>query len=277
MRFLGLEILPGASGRYGVAGFGYNGRRILTYFAFQNMHRFYINAELDAQSLLALPDNVVRHVHVLRLREGERVVLFNGNGKSYPAVLQGISKRAAQAEIYGEVAADNESPLDMTLVQAVSGGDRMDFTLQKSVELGVRRIIPVLSARSIVRLEGERAEKRVARWQEIVVAACEQSGRNVVPPVLPLRGFAEALQCLPESDVKLLLGLNGAVSLRNAAAEPRKVVFMVGPEGGWTAEEEALAVAAGFQAVLLGKRVLRTETAALAAISAMQVLWGDFV
>lgn len=241
------------------------------------MPRFYLEAKLSPGKTLELPSGVVRHVNVLRLREGEEIVLFNGNGKSYPAVLQTLSKRSVQALVTHEEAADNESPLDITLIQAVSSGERMDFTLQKSVELGVKRIIPVLSARSIVKLDGERAEKRVARWQEIVVSACEQSGRNIVPEVSPLVGLKEMLQCLPESDVKLLLGLNRARSLKDVATQPDKIVFMVGPEGGWTTEEEALAFEAGFQSVLLGKRVLRTETAALAAIAAMQTLWGDFV
>lgn len=241
------------------------------------MPRFYLEAELAVGKTFELPAEVVRHVNVLRLREGEEIVLFNGNGKSYPAVLQALSKRSAQALITQEEESDNESPLDITLVQAVSSGERMDFTLQKSVELGVKRIIPVSSARSIVKLGGERAEKRVARWQEIVVSACEQSGRNIVPTVSPLMGFKEMLQCLPESDVKLLLGLNQAQSLKDVVGNPKKIVFMVGPEGGWTPEEEALALEAGFQSVLLGKRVLRTETAALAAIAAMQTLWGDFV
>lgn len=241
------------------------------------MPRFYLEAELSPGKTLELPSGVVRHVNVLRLRKGEEIVLFNGNGKSYSAVLQALSKRSVQALVMHEEAADNESPLDITLIQAVSSGERMDFTLQKSVELGVKRIIPVLSARSIVKLDGERAEKRVARWQEIVVSACEQSGRNIVPEVSPLVGFKEMLQCLPESDVKLLLGLNRARSLKEVATQPDKIVFMVGPEGGWTSEEEALAFEAGFQSVLLGKRVLRTETAALAAIAAMQTLWGDFV
>ncbi|MDO4248316.1 MAG: 16S rRNA (uracil(1498)-N(3))-methyltransferase [Neisseria sp.] len=241
------------------------------------MPRFYINGGLSPESEVALPDNVVRHIHVLRLREGSEVVLFNGNGCAYPAQLQRLDKRSALAKVLRQEAADKESSLDITLVQAVSGGDRMDFTLQKSVELGVGRIIPVWAARSIVKLDAERAGKRVARWQEIVVSACEQSGRNVVPPVLPPAGFGEMLQCLPESDVRLLLGPNRAQSLCEAAEAPRKIVFMVGPEGGWTPEEEALALAADFRPVLLGKRILRTETAALAAIAAMQTLWGDFV
>ena len=241
------------------------------------MPRFYVSAELNPGLMLELPDNVLRHLHVLRVKAGEEITLFNGNGRAYAARLTALEKRRATALVLDEAAPANESPLRITLIQAVSGGERMDFTLQKSVELGVAEIWPVLSERSIVRLAGERADKRVARWQEIVVSACEQSGRNVVPQVRPLQSYREALADLPAADARLLLGLNHAQSLQNAAAAPRNITFMVGPEGGWTAAEEQQAFAAGFQAVMLGPRVLRTETAALAAIAAMQVLWGDFV
>ncbi|UOO81516.1 16S rRNA (uracil(1498)-N(3))-methyltransferase [Uruburuella testudinis] len=241
------------------------------------MPRFYVSTELSPGRTLELPENVVRHLHVLRLKNHEAIVLFNGNGHAYPARLTVLEKRRACAEITAEETPAVESPLHITLIQAVSSGERMDFTLQKSVELGVAEIRPVLSGRSIVRLSGDRADKRVARWQEIVLSACEQSGRNIVPPVLPLVSYCEALAALPAADVRLLMSLNQAQSLKDIAAEPQAVTFMVGPEGGWTAEEEAQAFAAGFQAVTLGSRVLRTETASLAAIAAMQTLWGDFV
>ena len=239
------------------------------------MPRFYLSEVLSAGRAVSLPDNVVRHLHVLRLRPDDEIVLFNGDGKAYPARLDVLEKRRATVEILREEEADNESPLNITLVQAVSSGERMDFTLQKSVELGVNEIIPVESARSVVKLSGERAEKRVSRWQEIVISACEQSGRNTVPAVRPLLPFRRALQNLPDAEAKLLMGLNRSCRL-NSLPPPRSVVFMVGPEGGWTEEEERLAQEAGFQAVSLGRRVLRTETAALAAIAAMQTLWGDF-
>ena len=241
------------------------------------MPRFYVSAELSPGLMLELPDNVLRHLHVLRVKAGEEITLFNGNGRAYAARLTALEKRRAAALVLDEAAPANESPLRITLIQAVSGGERMDFTLQKSVELGVAEIRPVLSERSIVRLSGERADKRVARWQEIVISACEQSGRNTVPKVRPIVAYAQALADLPAADEHLLMSLNRAQSLKNIAAAPRALTFMVGPEGGWTAAEEQQAFAAGFQAVKLGPRVLRTETAALAAIAAMQVLWGDFV
>lgn len=241
------------------------------------MPRFYLAISLFSEQSVELPSDVVRHINVLRLREGQKIVLFNGNGKAYTAVLRKLSKKSAQAEVIEETAADDkESCLDITLVQAVSSGERMDFTLQKSVELGIKQIIPVVSTRSIVKLDGERAEKRVMRWQEIVVSACEQCGRNVVPRVMPIMGFRQMLESLPEGGMRLLLGLNGARKLGNQIDKPKRIVFMVGPEGGWTPDEEQQALSAGFEAILLGPRILRTETAALAALAAMQTLWGDF-
>lgn len=240
------------------------------------MPRFYVDFALSPDSVVELPDNVVRHLNVLRVKNTEEIVLFNGNGKAYPALPEVLEKRRASLRILREEATDNESPLNITLVQAVSAAERMDFTLQKSVELGVAEIRPVISERCVVRLSGERAEKRVARWQEIVVSACEQSGRNIVPKVLPLTTYVQALQQLPQETTKLLMSLNRAQKLSDVQPQSGKVVFMVGPEGGWTEKEEQQAFDAGFQSVTLGKRVLRTETASLAAIAAMQTLWGDF-
>ena len=240
------------------------------------MPRFYVDFALSPDSVVKLPDDVVRHLNVLRVKNTEEIVLFNGNGKAYPALPEVLEKRRASVRILREEATDNESPLNITLVQAVSSAERMDFTLQKSVELGVAEIRPVISERCVVRLSGERAEKRVARWQEIVVSACEQSGRNIVPKVLPLTTYAQALQQLPQETTKLLMSLNRAQKLGDVQPQSGKVVFMVGPEGGWTEKEEQQAFDAGFQSVTLGKRVLRTETASLAAIAAMQTLWGDF-
>lgn len=240
------------------------------------MPRFYVDFALSPDSVVELPDNVVRHLNVLRVKNTEEIVLFNGNGKAYPALPEVLEKRRASVRILREEVTDNESPLNITLVQAVSAAERMDFTLQKSVELGVAEIRPVISERCVVRLSGERAEKRVARWQEIVVSACEQSGRNIVPKVLPLTTYAQALQQLPQETTKLLMSLNRAQKLSDVRPQSGKVVFMVGPEGGWTEKEEQQAFDAGFQSVTLGKRVLRTETASLAAIAAMQTLWGDF-
>jgi len=170
-----------------------------------------------------------------------------------------------------------ESPLAVTLVQAVSSGERMDYTIQKAVELGVAAVQPLLTERSIVRLDGERRARRVAHWQAVAVAACEQCGRNVVPPVLPVVPLPDWLAGQTvASGVRLLLSPAGRSRLADLERPAAPLHLLAGPEGGWSAGEEALAVDAGFVAVRLGPRVLRTETAALAALAAMQVLWGDF-
>lgn len=240
------------------------------------MSRFYLPENLSVGQTIALPDNIVRHLNVLRVRPNENITLFDGKGKAHAAQLTVLEKRRAEAEILREDTTDNESPLNITLIQSISSGERMDFTLQKSVELGVTAIQPVISERCIVRLDGERAAKRLARWQEIVISACEQSGRNTVPPVLPIIGYREALDKMPSESTKLIMSINRARKLADIRHPSGAIVFMVGPEGGWTEQEEQQAFEAGFQAVTLGKRILRTETAPLAALAAMQTLWGDF-
>ncbi|ABX72501.1 16S rRNA (uracil(1498)-N(3))-methyltransferase [Neisseria meningitidis] len=240
------------------------------------MPRFHLPENLSVGQTVALPDNIVRHLNVLRVRPNENITLFDGKGKAHAARLTVLEKRRAEAEILHEDTTDNESPLNITLIQSISSGERMDFTLQKSVELGVTAIQPVISERCIVRLDGERAAKRLARWQEIVISACEQSGRNTVPPVLPIIGYREALDKMPSESTKLIMSINRARKLGDIRQPSGAIVFMVGPEGGWTEQEEQQAFEAGFQAVTLGKRILRTETAPLAALAAMQTLWGDF-
>ncbi len=240
------------------------------------MPRFHLPENLVIGQTVALPDNIVRHLNVLRVRPNENITLFDGKGKAHAARLTVLEKRRAEAEILHEDTTDNASPLNIMLIQSISSGDRMDFTLQKSVELGVTVIQPVISERCIVRLDGERAAKRLARWQEIVISACEQSGRNTVPPVLPIISYREALDKMPSESTKLIMSINRARKLGDIRQPSGAIVFMVGPEGGWTEQEEQQAFDAGFQAVTLGKRILRTETAALAALAAMQTLWGDF-
>ena len=239
------------------------------------MPRFYLPAPLALQTTFSLPENIVRHIHVLRLNTGDSITLFNGTGNDFDATLQEIGKRHAECHITAQRQPENESPLAITLVQAISSGERMDFTLQKSVELGVHAIQPIISERCVVRLSGERAEKRVQRWQDIVIAACEQSGRSIVPTVLPIVSFTDYLRQMPP-ELHLMMSLRRATTLRGIAPAPQTLRLMIGPEGGWTPAEEQAALAAGVQTITLGKRVLRTETAAMAAMAAMQVLWGDF-
>lgn len=240
------------------------------------MPRFYLSEPLCPQNRFRLPENIVRHIHVLRLKAGDAIVLFDGTGNNFPAVLTELDKRQIHCQIGQPETAINESPLDITLIQAISSGDRMDFTLQKSVELGVKRIIPLISSRCVVRLSGERADKRVQRWQEIVIAACEQSGRATVPQVSPIMMFPDYLAQITPQNGHLLMSLHQAKRLGDIAPVPPNIHLMIGPEGGWSCEEEHAAIAAGCQAITLGPRVLRTETASLAAIAAMQTLWGDF-
>ena len=239
------------------------------------MPRFYLPTDLAPNTTFRLPENIVRHIHVLRLNTGDSITLFNGTGNDFDATLQAIGKRHAECHIHAQRQPENESPLAITLVQAISSGERMDFTLQKSVELGVHAIQPIISERCVVRLSGERAEKRVQRWQDIVIAACEQSGRSMVPPVLPIVSFTDYLRQMPP-ELHLMMSLRRATTLRGIAPAPQTLRLMIGPEGGWTPAEEQAALDAGVQTITLGKRVLRTETAAMAAMAAMQVLWGDF-
>ena len=239
------------------------------------MPRFYLPAPLAPHTTFSLPDNIVRHIHVLRLNTGDNITLFNGTGSDFDATLQEIGKRHAECHITAQRQPENESALNITLVQAVSSGERMDFTLQKSVELGVRAIQPMISERCVVRLSGDRADKRVQRWQDIVIAACEQSGRSIVPTVQPIVSFSDYLRQMPP-ELHLMMSLRRATTLRDITPAPQTLRLMIGPEGGWTPAEEQAALAAGVQTITLGKRVLRTETAAMAAMAAMQVLWGDF-
>lgn len=239
------------------------------------MARFYYPNSVLLGTSLVLPDEIVRHIHVLRMQVGEYFVLFDGEGQEYHARLERLGKREAVCCIEGVEKQSRESPLNITLVQAISSGDRMDFTLQKSVELGVVAIQPIISERCVVRLAGERAEKKVARWQEIVISACEQCGRNIVPPVLPIISFREYLQQKLPEKLHLMMSLNQARTLKDITP-PRELSLMIGPEGGWSPNEEQQALQAGVQAMTLGQRVLRTETASLAALAAMQTLWGDF-
>ena len=240
------------------------------------MPRFYVPQTFVAGEVLRLPENVCRHIQVLRLQAGAPLALFDGQGQAAAAELLEIGRKQALARVDKLLAESRESPLAVTLIQAVSASEKMDFAVQKGTELGVKRIIPAVSTRSNVRLSGERAEKKVRRWQEIAISACEQCRRNEVPPVAPIADLPQVLAALPaDSGARLLLSPRGGVPLRSLPPA-QSAVLLIGPEGGLTAEEEDLARSHGFQAVQLGARVLRTETAALAALAAMQALWGDF-
>ncbi|OHX12305.1 16S rRNA (uracil(1498)-N(3))-methyltransferase [Chromobacterium sphagni] len=240
------------------------------------MPRFYLDADLQVGQQLSLPDAVVRHVQVLRLNAGDAITLFNGKGGEYQATLNSVQKRDAQCLIEHCDQVSRETPLWLGLAQGISSGDKMEFTLQKGVEMGVSQFQPLAAGRSVVKLSGERADKRVARWQEIVISACEQSGRNTIPQVLPILTLNEWLAQPQQVDIRLILSPRGDRSLAELSAKPVRSWLMVGPEGGFSGLEEDAALAAGWTPLRLGPRILRTETAALAAVAAMQAVWGDY-
>ena len=236
--------------------------------------RFFAPVDLALGAEIRLPDRAAHHLAVLRLRGGDGVTLFNGRGGEFAAELVRLSAGQAWARVLTGCDPERESPLCVALAQCVSSGDRMDTTLQKSTELGVRRIVPLASERSVVRLSGDRAEKRVAHWRNVVIAACEQCGRNRVPEVAGITGIEAFLHDEDPGDLRLLLDPEADRALRELP-RPEKVSLLVGPEGGLTERERASAERAGYVPVRFGPRVLRTETAPLAAIAAMQTLWGD--
>jgi len=239
--------------------------------------RFFVDEALTVPGTLALPEAAAHHAaHVRRLRNGDSVTLFNGRGGEYAARIIAIGKHDVSVSIERHDPVERESPLSVTLVQALSSGERMDLTIQKAVELGVSRIVPVESERSVVRLKGERAEKRVAHWQQVVISACEQCGRNRIPEVRMISPLAVWLAA-EETDAQRWLLLPGAdVVLRDLPRPQKAIELLVGPEGGLTDAEIDAAQRAGYQPVRLGPRVLRTETAAPALLAAIQALWGDF-
>jgi 16S rRNA (uracil1498-N3)-methyltransferase len=233
--------------------------------------RFYVDARLKAGARIELAGAAAHHVlRVLRLREGDPLILFDGNGGEWEGVLASKS----QVELTAHRDVERESPLQVVLVQGVSSGDRMDLTVQKAVELGVAAIQPVLSRKSVVRLEGSRADARVDHWRRVAVAACEQCGRNRVPEIRGLMPLEKFCSVVTDPEPRLLLSPGGA-SLKGIQLD-KAATLAAGPEAGFSAEEESALEAAGFRRVALGPRILRTETAALAALAALNALRGDF-
>lgn len=217
-----------------------------------------------------LDPGAARHlVRVLRLRVGDAFTAFDGSGAEWPSVL--VDERRART---GHARTPSrESNLSVTLVQGISRGERMDWTLQKAVELGVSRIVPVIAERTTVRLSGERAAKRVAHWNGVIVSACEQSGRNTLPTLAPVQSLDEWLEKV--ATPALVLDPTATHGLRAFASHAPDFTLLVGPEGGFSERELAAARAAGCAGVRLGPRILRTETAGVAALAALQALFGD--
>ena len=238
--------------------------------------RVYVEAELGPGTRLRLEGPAAVHVtRVLRLGTGDAVTLFNGDGSDYPARISGLGRGAVDAEVTDVVAARAESPLPVTLVQGIARGERMDFVLQKATELGVAAILPVATARSVVRLDDDGRVRRLAHWRGVTIAACEQCGRARVPAIAEPRGFTSWLAETPRSPTRLLLSPDADVPLADAARGTTALELLVGPEGGLEDEERGAALAAGFRACRLGPRVLRSETAAIAAIAVLQAVAGD--
>jgi 16S rRNA (uracil1498-N3)-methyltransferase len=240
--------------------------------------RFFTDSPLAPNTEIQLSENAAAHAtRALRLNVGDNATLFNGDGFDYECTLTSVKKNAVSATITGTKQVNNESPLSIILLQGISSGDRMDFTIQKAVELGVTKIQPINSQRSVVKLSAERAEKRIEHWQNVAISACEQSGRAYVPQVLPPLSLETWLSQNPHTDTtRILLNPVGAKRLTEIHQPGTSIELLIGAEGGLSNGEIELAISQQFQSIVLGPRILRTETAALTAISVMQSLWGDF-
>jgi 16S rRNA (uracil1498-N3)-methyltransferase len=238
--------------------------------------RFFIETALAPADWVDLPTAVAHHaLRVLRLRAGDEVTVFNGRGGEFHGLLQ-VSGVQARVRIERHVAIERESPLSTTLIQAWIAADKLDWVIEKAVELGVARVVIGPSARSVVRLDAERRERRLRRLNEIAVAACCQSGRNVIPRIDGAPTLREALQLgQPATGIGLLLDPEATVSIVEAADAAPAITLVVGPEGGFDDTERTLVTSLGYRAVSIGPRILRTETAGLAALAVLQSVAGD--
>lgn len=238
------------------------------------MPRFHCPQPLSVGLTVELPEAVAHHLHVVRLQPGAGLTLFNGEGGQYRATLLETGKRRASATVDAFEAVEAETPYALTLAQGLPEGSKMDWIVEKAVELGVAAIQPLAARRSVVRLAGERAEKRQAHWQGVIVAASEQCGRNRLARLHPLAD-AQGWLATPGDGLRILLSPRASASLAGwARSTPaRDVTLLVGPEGGFSPEEEDAAVAAGALALSMGPRVLRTETAGLAALAVLAGTW----
>src|SRR5688572_2339120 len=236
--------------------------------------RLYIERELAGTSL-ALDESEAHYLgHVLRLARGDRLVVFNGRGTERDASVDSLQRRGATLALAATRSPLPEPSLDLTLVQALPKSDAMDLIVQKATELGVRTLVPVYTEFSVVRLDAERSERRVAHWRKIARSACEQCGRHTPPRIEPALDLAAAIEALPAT-ARLALDPSAEIALAEQAPPTSGLVVAVGPEGGFGAADWRRLDAAGFTRVALGRRVLRAETAAIAACAIAQSRWGD--
>jgi 16S rRNA (uracil1498-N3)-methyltransferase len=239
--------------------------------------RFFCPPPLAAGAEVALPAGAAHHAaRVLRLAPGAAVTLFDGEGGECAARLSRVDGRGVIAHVDARRAVERESPLAITLIQGLAAADRMDYAIRKAVELGVAAVVPVKTARSVARLDRERALRRVEHWRQIIVGACEQCGRNRLPAIHAPRDLLEWLRAPSTASSRLLPAPDASQGLSQLAQPEGAIELLVGPEGGLAPEESAAAVVAGFRAVRLGPRILRTETVAPAVLAAMNALWGDW-
>lgn len=237
--------------------------------------RIFTNQSLHAGATVELEENAARHlVRVLRLKAGQIVILFNGAGGEYSGELADIGKNGASVHVTGFDDNDRESPLKIHLAIGISRGERMDLVVQKATELGVTSIQPLFCERSEVKLSGQRLDRKLHHWQQIAISACEQCQRNRVPSISSANKFSDWL-ALEQPGLCFVLHHRTATSLAEVEASPQEITLLVGPEGGLSEAEIAAAESAGFQSLALGPRVLRTETAPLAALAILQARWGD--
>lgn len=238
--------------------------------------RAYIDSVLEVGITMPLPEQVHNHlVKVLRLRAEQQLVLFNGDGHDYFAQLIDVEKRHSSVIVKSREPRANESPLTIEIGQGLSRGERMDFAIQKATELGVKRITPLFTERSEVRLSAERQVKRTKHWQQIAISACEQSYRAVLPEILEPHTLMDWLSSC-QADLKLVLSPHTEPLVLGELEQPSSVALLIGPEGGLDEQEVEQAIEQGFHPWLLGPRVLRTETAPVAAAAVLNYLWGDF-
>lgn len=238
--------------------------------------RIHLDGALAIGTRVALPSGASDHLlRALRAGVGDVCVLFNGDGHDYDARIVAADKRGAEVEILARRALENESPLRIVLIQALARGEKMDLILRKATELGVAAFVPATSQRSEVRLDAMRAQARLVHWRGVVAAACGQSGRATLPSVSAPQPLAEVLEPLAGTWLRLSLDPLAPRSLQDLDRIHTPVVLAIGPEGGWSARDLETLCAAGFRALRLGPRVLRTETAGIAAIAALQARFGD--